>query len=63
MRVSVPSADERMFVQCLEPGPVPTVANVQQIRSRSLRRLRAELEHGGRKRRRILPVENEGARG
>ena len=40
-----------------------TVANVQQILSRSLRRLRAELEHGSRKRGRILPVENEGARG
>ena len=39
-----------------------TVANVQQILSRSLRRLRAELEHGSRKRGRIGPVENEDAR-
>lgn len=40
-----------------------TVANVQQILSRSLRRLRAELEHGSRKRGRVGPEENEGARG
>lgn len=40
-----------------------TVANVQQILSRSLRRLRAELERGSRKRGRVGPVENEGARG
>jgi RNA polymerase sigma factor (sigma-70 family) len=40
-----------------------TVANVQQILSRSLRRLRAELEGGSRKRGRVGPVENEGARG
>jgi RNA polymerase sigma-70 factor, ECF subfamily len=40
-----------------------TVANVQQILSRSLRRLRAELERASRRRRRIGPAENEGARG
>lgn len=40
-----------------------TVANVQQILSRSLRRLRAELERGSRKRRQIWPVEDESARG
>lgn len=40
-----------------------SVANVQQILSRSLRRLRAELERGTRRRRRIDPIENEGARG
>jgi RNA polymerase sigma-70 factor (ECF subfamily) len=39
-----------------------SVANVQQILSRSLRRLRFELEHGSRKGRRLRPVENEDAR-
>jgi RNA polymerase sigma-70 factor (ECF subfamily) len=40
-----------------------SVANVQQILSRSLRRLRAELERTSRRRRRIGPVENERAHG
>lgn len=40
-----------------------TVANVQQILSRPLRRLRAELEHGTRKRSRLWRLESEGARG
>lgn len=40
-----------------------TVANVQQILSRSLRRLRVELEHGTRNLGRIEPVENKRARG
>jgi RNA polymerase sigma-70 factor (ECF subfamily) len=40
-----------------------SVANVQQILSRSLRRLRTELERGSRRRRRIGPVEKEGAQG
>ena len=40
-----------------------SIANVQQILSRSLRRLRAELERGSTTSRRVGPVENEGARG
>ena len=40
-----------------------SVANVQQILSRTLRRLRGELEHGGRRRHQVGRVENESSPG